>query len=58
MAFQPIKRKPAAKPAYLRVNVDDLRRITEIAEKEGLSPAEIMRQAIHFALKNMYKPHA
>lgn len=58
MAFQPTKPKPATESAYLRVDVDDLRRITEIAEREGLSPPEVMRQAIHFALENMDKPHA
>ena len=58
MAFQPTKPKPATEPAYLRVDVADLRRIAQIADQEGLTPPEVMRQAIHFALENMDKPHA
>jgi len=58
MAFQPTKRKPASKTVYLRVDVCDLEEITRIAEKGDLSPPDVMRQAIHFALENMGKPHA
>ncbi len=56
MPFQPTKPKLPNETVYLRVAVDDVKRITEIAEKEGLSPPEVMRQAIHFALENMEKP--
>ena len=51
--FKPENRRSATIPKNIRVRPDDWRKIERLAERVGESPAEIVRQAISYALETM-----
>lgn len=53
MSFKPQHNIGPARPHYIRVDMDDWARVEVIAKEIKETPAEVIRQAIRYALENM-----